>query len=693
MEMISAISGALRADGWRNGLLLVLAALLSLNFAVSRPTPIEGDGAEYFLMSQSLLSHASPSLRKADMLAYDRALRLTGPGMQVQNLEDILKLIEHRLVWNGCYFPARNGGMYSYHYWLYPLLNVPALATARLFGFAPSRSFLATNSLLVLIAAFLLLYKTSLPVWMRNAALLMFLTGGTSFYLNWSGPELFSACGVLVGCAMLLSGNPLAAALAFAAGAQQNPPIGVLIAVSFAVWLWRLARSLRNRELPPGRLAIQLLAAAAIAAFALQSPLFYLTHFGVANLIVAVGASVAGLASHHRLISYYFDFDQGLIRAAPFLLVTLIMALVMSALTALGLRRSAEGRKMLALGLACVGASVLIAIPALSTANWVAGCRVFLRYAYWGSVPLWFAAAYFLRTLSPRPRTVVLAIALLGQLLWIGAVYRFNGYEESWLEHSWLTKQIIERYPEHYNPEITIFNVRTSSNKALPFAPYPGNVYYFEHPGRISKLLYHPQSRDNWIPECAATPTELETRSGVTRIAADDNWAYLNLGNNCPLPNEGGRMAFWLVYQDRFKPLPPEGISFARDGNWDTYTWFFQAGWRAQTDREVWLEGDSVSTMLLLPEPPHAPLTLTLTALGAAPDGQQIPPLAVYANGIRLGSAHFTASGPATVTLPLSADLSARSHGIVHIRLRADRPLAPPGNNLPGIGMIAMNLQ
>lgn len=684
-----------RNTDWRIALFLLLAAALLLNAGLARVTPIEGDGAEYFLMSHSLLAHGDPAMHKSDMLAYDRALQRTGPGNRVQNLGLILKLIDEGSEWNGCYYRANNGKMYSYHYWLYPLVNVPALAAARIFNFAPSRSFLATNSLLILLAAFIVLFKARLPIWARISVLLMFLSCGTTFYLNWSGPEVFSACFVVIGCVFLLGESPLLAALAFATGAQQNPPIGMFIGVALFIWMWRSVMAVRDGWVPIRALVPQFLGATAIIAFTLQSPLFYWTHFDVANLIVAKGASVAELASHHRLISYYFDLDQGLMRGAPFLLAILFVTLIVACLLAL---RHRTYRHSLFIGLAFVAASILIAIPALSTATWVAGCRVYIRYAYWGSVPLWFAVIYFLRDASVRQRFVILVPALLCQAIWIGGVYRFNGYEAKWLEHSWLTKQIIERYPDYYNPEITIFNVRTSSNMALPFAPYPGNVHYFEHPGRISKLLYHPQSRNNWIPECAATPAELEKRPGVQHIDADDGWAYLNLGKACPIPNNGGRVAFWLVYRDRYKSLPPEGVSFRHDGNWDTYTWFFQAGWGEQTDWGVWLDGDTANLLLLLDAQPHGALTLSLTGLGAAVAGQAAPSTSIYVNGVNIGAVQFAVSVPTSFKLALPADLVARSNGIFHVRLRINDAASPGypergnGHRIPGIAMISMNL-
>jgi hypothetical protein len=682
------------AEGCVAPLFFLLAVILILNASLTRTPPILGDGMEYFLMSQALLTRGEPSLQRSDMLALDRALQRTGPGKRMPFLDASLRSIETDNEWNTCYYRAKNGKMYSFHYWMYSLSNVPALAASRILGFAPTRSFPITNSLLILLAAFVVLFKARLPAWARIAALLMFLLSGTTFYLDWSGPEVFTACFVLIGCVFLLSEKQLFAALAFAAAAQQNPPVGVLAATALAFWMWHCIAALRNGDTSLRKLAPEFLGAAAVVAFVLQSPLFYWTHFGVTNLIVAKGVSSPEYVSFPRLLSYYFDFDQGVVRGAPILLCGLFAAF----LIALSRLKLAGGKRSLLLGLAFVAASIAIATPAMSTPVWVSSSRVILRYALWGSVPLWIAAVYFLENLTPRRRNLMLAFVLCGQAAWIVGVYRLDGSDVNPFEHSWLSKYFIEHYPDHYNPDPNVFNVRTSGSRSLLFPPYPGNVYYLEHPGRISKLLYHKQSRTNWIPECAATPADLEKAPGVERINAGANWAYLNLGKACPVPNNGGLPTFWVVYEDRYQPLPPEGASFKSGGNWDQFTWAHKTGWSDSADWGTWIDGDTASVSLLLDSPPHGALTLTLVGIGAAPPGQSPPATIVYVNGVKVGTVQFAATATSAV-LAIAPSLVARSNGIFHVRLYVDNAVSEKAigqeadKRKPRIGIISMNLR
>jgi hypothetical protein len=682
-----------RTGDWRIAIFLLLAALLLLNANLTRITPIDGDGMEYFLMSQALMARGEPSLQKADMIAYDQALQRTGPGNRVMSLDVVLFFQAIGKEWNGRYFRASNGKMYSYHYWLYSLANAPALAASRLFGFAPTRSFLITNSLLILFAAFVVLFKARIPVWARITVLLMFLFSGTTFYLNWSGPEVFTACFALIGCAMFLSERPLFAALAFAAAAQQNPPVGFLAAAALAVWAWRSIAALRNRQISIRKLAPEFIGVAAILGFTMQSPLFYWINFGVPNLIVAKTATPDGYISLTRLISFYFDFDQGLIRGAPFLFGGLLAAFL------LALSQRTSGKRALFLGLAFTAASIVVAIPSLSTPIWVSGCRVYLRYAYWGSVPLWFATVCFLDQVAPRRRNLLLALMLSCQAAWIAGVYRIDGASVEWRAHSWLSKKIIEHFPEHYNPDRHIFNVRTSAGSGLLFPPFHEYVFYLEHPGRISKLLYHTDSRADWIPECAATPADLEKAPGVERIGEAGGWAYLNLGNACPIPNDGGPLAFWVVFRERLKPLPPEGVTFKFGGNWDDYTWNYKAGWNEQMDGSVWLDGDAANISLLLASPPQDALALTLSGVGVTPPGQSPPAVAIYVNGVNIGAARFADGKQTSVALTIPPTLVSRSNGIFHVRLRMENgvsvqaPGRETGTPKPAIGIIGMNVE
>lgn len=656
----------------RTVIFALLTLFLALNVVCSPTPPIEGDGNEYFPMSHGFLMHGDPSLQRQDLVALARVNKSVAPLINEA-------LRAPQIEWGG-YYVARNGKLYSYHYWLYSLVNVPALAAIKLLKLAPARSFLITNSLFILLAAFVLLYKASVPVWGRIAILLMFLASGTNVYLDWTGPEVFSASLVLVGFTLLLTQRPLLSALAFSAAAQQNAPIGILIAVAMGFWLWHLIIALRARQTTPRKLVPQLLGAAAITLFALQSPLFYWWNFRVPSLLTALDFASSKFITINRLLSYYFDLDQGLFRGTPFLLCALLAAFLLALA-----RRSLPA---LLIGLALVCTSILMAIPSLTTQTWVTPFRLFLRYVYWGSVPLWFATVYFLRETSPRQRNILLSLAIICQVAWLIDIHRSKTLSGNLLVgHYWLSKYVIAHFPEYYNPDPYVFSLRTVRGWSLPFQPAPGLAYYFEHAGRISKVMYHAESRNNWIPECAATPAELEKRPDVERIPADFGWAYLNLGKVCPLQNGTPPPTLWLSYSDRYKALDDNGIFFGRSGDFEAHIWENQTGWGNTEEWGTWTDGKVANIAFILAQPPSGPLALKLVGIGRAPPGQAFTEAAVNVNGIPIGLARFATSAQTTILLKMPAELLARSSGIFHVQLQIH------GIGSPAIGVISINVQ
>ena len=419
---------------WRIALFVLLATLLALNASISRTPLFEGDGEDYFFMSQALLVRGQPALRGEDVMAVIRARRFIGETSDTfgpWSKETLASMIDSSNDSFG-FFRARDGAMYTYHYWLYSLFNVPALAAANVFGFAPTRTFLLTNSLLVLLSSFIVLFKARMETWARISVFLMFLLCGTTFYLNYPGPEVFTASFVLIGLALFGSTRPLLAALAFATAAQQNPPVGLLAVATLAFWAWQCLTRLRKHRTTRWQLARELLGSVGVLAFLVQSPLFFQFNFGVPNLIAAKGWAAPELVSYNRLLSYYFDLDQGLIRGAPFLLAGMFAAFL------LALRRPTINIRPLALGLILITAGIAMAIPTLATTTWVTVSRVYMRYAYWGTIPFWFALVYFLENASVRQRFWVLGLAILLQVIWVIGVYRVEGISVNWREHSWL---------------------------------------------------------------------------------------------------------------------------------------------------------------------------------------------------------------------------------------------------------------
>jgi hypothetical protein len=194
-----------------------LAALLLLGcfglVALSTPRRV-GDGVEYWAMADQLGSFRLPSATRADILRLERDARRLGHGFDASPLR----------------FPhlvAADGRQDFPHFWLYSLVNVPALWLTRLAGAHPNWAFTLTNCAL-LVMAFVIVSREVSTAW---AALI--LVGPLIWWLDKAHGDVFTVTLLAAACA-LWRRAPLWTLLLLAIAAAQNPvlmPVWALVAI------------------------------------------------------------------------------------------------------------------------------------------------------------------------------------------------------------------------------------------------------------------------------------------------------------------------------------------------------------------------------------------------------------------------------------------------------------------------------
>lgn len=486
---------------------LLLGAIL---IGLARPK-FGGDAMEYTLSAVASARHLGADIRPGDIaLAREILPELDWAYPPIERHWSAGEPLPVGLVVD------RHGDIRAIHFPGYSMLAAIPLRIALAAGGNPMKGFLWVDlvCLAILAVAALRYFGT---VRRALATLGVFLLTVGMPYWNWASPEYVCAALGLAALLFMGTGAFVRAGVLIGLAAMQNPPIGTLLAFGPAIVLVEqgvfaggvgavktFLRTLWWRIVLGGVLG------GALACIPVAMSLHV---FGTWN-IIATSATDPGLVSGSRLLSYYLDWNQGMIIAIP---------AVWGALAWMLLRR--PGR--LALVIPVMLASLALALPALSTHNWNAGSQGMMRYVAWGSVPFIYLLLALLRPMRAWP----LAGLALFVVLQLACVVHGKKYQHT--EFSPLARWVLRHAPQYYNPEPEIFSDRVTHQEA---AFSPDNVVRYERDG-VRKTLYHAGSEHAVTALCGhrGLPTAAST---VT--ASPGGWTYLHGDVACV----GGPVAF-----------------------------------------------------------------------------------------------------------------------------------------------------
>jgi hypothetical protein len=423
---------------WRFPLAL-FAALFAL-LVLSRPY-FFGDVVEYTLETIAIADHGSPDIRLRDI---ERAHQV------VPHLSGVFQLLETDMRAGkqdvyAAFARGKGGDVYSVHFFGYPALAVLPYKLFERLGVPPFKAFQVVNYAAVFVLGLALLRFFGSA---RRAALgmLLFLLCGGALYLNWTSPECVSAACLLSALLFYLSGAPLAAGLLAGLAGQQNPTIVFFFGFAPLLKLyldWRPGASLKAQL---SRANVSGLAAGLIV-FSMP-PLFNLFEFGVPN-IIAKKFSDPGLISGTRLVSFFFDLNQGMV---------LVLPGVLAALALWGWNRDGSPKRALGLSALCLLFVLALIGPALAVLNWNSGAQGVMRYGFWAAMPLLLLLLLRLRAAGRWPPTLVLGLVL------VQGVAILHAASYSYVEFSPLARFALTHANRWYHPEPEIFVERMAHN-------------------------------------------------------------------------------------------------------------------------------------------------------------------------------------------------------------------------------------
>lgn len=500
---------------WFAPLFLAIAGFALVN------TSLTGDGYEYMLTTHAMFEHGSLNITQADVESLKRSAG--GVPFYGATLGDLMPLIQAHLrapektpAFTYTIMPNAEGKFYGIHFGLYSLLVLPFYALLMAFGAHPHYAFTLLN--LSFCAGACLYLRRAMPD-RSSLAMLLFLLSGTTFYLNWTGPEVMTASCVLVACVATLRGQAGLAILLAGLAASQNPPLVLMIPI--AVFCRILVARYPKLQWPDSVAAPvgrrELLLAATGILLALAPYAFFEYVFGTPS-VIARDFTQTGLISGARLFSLFFDLNQGMFIGSPGIALALLLAFF--------LVPSEKRAPWLVVFALVLGAVIVMALPTLSTINWNSGGVVMTRYSYWLSMPL-LAVALLAARLSPSKSGMAL---LLGGAALQAALFFSTGLlgeKTIFIEHSQIARWVLSHFPESYNPEAEIFHARNQKFVSLPLPKDSISVFYAG--GKPTKIMRHRSNRKAPAGLCPAGD-ELQGQD-VRRVTRE--WEYLHAPFRC----------------------------------------------------------------------------------------------------------------------------------------------------------------
>ena len=447
-------------------LFLFVAALWFAALALTRPDK-GGDFREYALMTIALSSHGTPDIRPQDITVSERLL--TDPGFA-----DFHRTLRAGIARGDKWpFPGfvdgRHGGHYAMHFFAYSALAAIPFKLLDAIGAPPFKAFQIVN-MAALTMLVLALYRASHSVERTVFATMFFLLSGALLYSNWSSPEFMTASALLAALVYSSLGRPYLAALLAGVAAMQNPPLlffcvfAPLIRIAYVRADEGLAWSAAIRRVATRDTVLASLLQAALAAVPVACSYAI---WGVPSIIAEL-STYPPFITPLRLLSFYFDLNQGMIVA-----FTVAMLLVAAQLF------MRDARRWLPHTLLAILFSVALAIPSLSTSNWNSGAAGVMRYAFWGAMPLMYLALGVLHRAPRWPLALLLAMLLVQA----GLVKYARSYH--YLAMSPAAMFMLKHFPALYEPEPEIFFERLTHEDG---SMHPSRVVAYpnlEHPTRI----------------------------------------------------------------------------------------------------------------------------------------------------------------------------------------------------------------
>jgi len=491
-----------------------IVLILCLAAFFSKKIRVQGDLDEYVSMSAALSAHYSPDIQVADV----RRVQILAPELK-ERLEPVLSGMEAGAeVPRAGFYKGNDGRVYAIHFFTYSAFAAIPFHILQAAGLPPSQSFLLVNLIFIFILAVCLFkfFEDSSKAFL--GLFLFFLCGGWN-YFRWLGPETMSAVALCAAIIGYLRARYLVSGILLGLSATQNPPI--ILAVFFIPLLGLVSNYSTELSFLSNfkrQFSKRMLMGLGISVCLFLSCIgFNLWAFGVPNIIAKVATNTA-LIGWDRLISFFFDLNQGMLIGFAGIWSGIVFFLFQS------FKYKQNFIRYLALFMAVIAFSVAMAIPALTAGNWNSGAVGMMRYVFWAGMP--FLALFLMMWKESQHRN----IWMLSLLIFIQLLCAKNSLRYSEVEFSPIAQVALKHFPALYNPEPEIFVERLRHIDGAELDP--NKLYVFDEQAKRNKILFHHLNPDLDRQLCGEG---LVLGLDNQYASAAYGWRYLNGTPHCIL--------------------------------------------------------------------------------------------------------------------------------------------------------------
>jgi len=417
------------------------------------------------MMTESFNNHLSPEIRAEDITDYVDYLEEKNLKPYIgKSLKATINKKGEVASLSGYYRSEANGKKYSYHFWMYSLINLPARAILEHLSADIRISFLATNLFLIFFGIWLISRIKAISIGKRIVLSLFLIFSPAFWYIDWSHAEVFTAVLAFLGVIHFNYNKKYLSLLFFSIAATHNLPLAIPALFVFLNVLYKSG------------FKINVLFSLFLCSFwVLLSPLFNLYHFHVPSVIASTDLLSLDVVSFNRLFSFLFDLNQGAILGIPIILLVLIGLLFYDLI-----------KRKLILSYAFLVCILLMSILFMQMTNWNHGNAVVNRYVVWNAAII--IAVFFIRISRFRP-ILFYALSTLVVFSQVFAIFSQQAFNKIYwhADHlNSLSKYVMNNHPSWYNPDPTIFIARVSDYE---LSTTDSVVVYTNDKGRITKLL------------------------------------------------------------------------------------------------------------------------------------------------------------------------------------------------------------